>query len=585
MTTNNDNKAGAPGWLSAFRAHAAEHSTRWIAAVIGLVLAALVLPPVWYLVQGSLVETTVTGAAGDFTFAHYRKLAEGERLAASLVNSVIFALGSAVVALLFGGVLAWVVERTNAPFKILAYLTTIISLGTPYVLYVTAWLFLLGKVGPVNDIYRAITGSNGVLINVHSMSGMVLIEGMLWSPLVFLLLSATLRTSNPEFEEAARMSGASVWDTIRRITVRLALPAVMALVLLVFIRAFEGFEVPALVGLPGRVNVVTTDIFLALKDTVPPDAGRASAFSVVLLGVVAVLLAFYNRISRSAERFHTVTGKGFRARPFDLGRGRWIAGGVIVVNFLFVLVLPNMVLLWASILPFFQAFRWKAVATFTLENYRAVLNSPFYLELVWNTLLLAAASATVVMVLTLFVGWLAARRKPGGWALDQLATMPLIFPGIVLGTAVMQIYLALPIPIYGTLWIILIAYVIRYLPYGMRYSYSGMLQIHRELEEAAGMSGAGNLVILRRIVLPLLAPAVASGWLFIFLLASRVLSLPILLAGPNSQTIAVAMYDMWTNGQGTELAAMGLLWTAIMTAIASAFYFLSRRSGAGVYGN
>jgi iron(III) transport system permease protein len=142
-----------------------------------------------------------------------------------------------------------------------------------------------------------------------------------------------------------------------------------------------------------------------------------------------------------------------------------------------------------------------------------------------------------------------------------------------------------PIPIYGTLWIILIAYVIRYLPYGMRYSYSGMLQIHRELEEAAGMSGAGNLVILRRIVLPLLAPAVASGWLFIFLLASRVLSLPILLAGPNSQTIAVAMYDMWTNGQGTELAAMGLLWTAIMTAIASAFYFLSRRSGAGVYGN
>ncbi|MFM2130146.1 MAG: Inner rane transporter permease protein YdcU, partial [Pseudomonadota bacterium] len=560
-------------------------STRWIAAVIGLVLAALVLPPVWYLVQGSLVETTVTGAAGDFTFAHYRKLAEGERLAASLVNSVIFALGSAVVALLFGGVLAWVVERTNAPFKILAYLTTIISLGTPYVLYVTAWLFLLGKVGPVNDIYRAITGSNGVLINVHSMSGMVLIEGMLWSPLVFLLLSATLRTSNPEFEEAARMSGASVWDTIRRITVRLALPAVMALVLLVFIRAFEGFEVPALVGLPGRVNVVTTDIFLALKDTVPPDAGRASAFSVVLLGVVAVLLAFYNRISRSAERFHTVTGKGFRARPFDLGRGRWIAGGVIVVNFLFVLVLPNMVLLWASILPFFQAFRWKAVATFTLENYRAVLNSPFYLELVWNTLLLAAASATVVMVLTLFVGWLAARRKPGGWALDQLATMPLIFPGIVLGTAVMQIYLALPIPIYGTLWIILIAYVIRYLPYGMRYSYSGMLQIHRELEEAAGMSGAGNLVILRRIVLPLLAPAVASGWLFIFLLASRVLSLPILLAGPNSQTIAVAMYDMWTNGQGTELAAMGLLWTAIMTAIASAFYFLSRRSGAGVYGN
>ncbi len=571
--------------MSSARGHVDAHSTRWIAAILGIIIALLVLPPVWYLFQGSLFEITPTGAVGEFTFEHYRRLLEGERLATSAVNSFVFAIGSAVVALLFGGVLAWIVERTNAPFKVLAYLTTIISLGTPYVLYVTAWLFLLGKVGPVNDLYRWLTGANDVLINVHSMTGMVLVEGMLWSPLVFLLLSATLRTSNPEFEEAARMSGASVWDTIRRITIRLALPAVMALVLLVFIRAFEGFEVPALVGLPGRVNVLTTDIFLALKDTVPPDAGRASAFSVVLLCVVAVLLAFYNRISKSAERFHTVTGKGFRARPFDLGAGRWIAGVIIIANFLFVLVLPNLVLLWASVLPFFQAVRWKAVGLFTLENYKAVINSPFYLELVWNTLILAAASATIVMVLTLVVGWLAVRRKPGGWLLDQMATMPLIFPGIVLGTAVMQIYLAVPIPIYGTIWIILIAYVIRYLPYGMRYGYSGMLQIHRELEEAAGMSGAGNLVILRRIVLPLLAPAVASGWLFIFLLASRVLSLPILLAGPDSQTIAVAMYDMWTNGQGTELAAMGLLWTLIMTVIASGFYFLSRRSGAGVYGN
>ena len=165
------------------------------------------------------------------------------------------------------------------------------------------------------------------------------------------------------------------------------------------------------------------------------------------------------------------------------------------------------------------------------------------------------------------------RRRPGGWLLDQLATVPLIFPGIVLGTAVMQIYLAVPIPIYGTVWIILIAYVIRYLPYGMRYSYSGMLQIHHELEEAAGMCGAGHWVTLRRVVLPLMMPAVASGWLFIFLLAARILALPILLAGPDSQTIAVAMFDMWTNGQGTELAAMGLLWTLLMTVIASAVLF------------
>lgn len=557
----------------------------WLAIALGIVIGVLVLPPIWYLVQGSFYTTTFTGAPGHFTFEYYRRLLEGHRLASSAANSVAFAIGSAAVALLFGALLAWIVERTNAPLKFLAYLTTIISLGTPYVLYVTAWLFLLGRVGPINDLYRLMTGSTGVLINVNSLGGMVLIEGFLWSPLVFLLLSATFRTSNPEFEEAARMSGASVWDTIRRITLKLALPAVVALAILVFIRAFEGFEVPALVGLPGDVNVLTTDIYLALKDTVPPNAGRASAFSVFLLVAVAVLLAFYSRVSKNAERFHTVTGKGFRARPFDLGLGRWVAGGIIVLNFLLILVLPNMVLLWASVLPFFQSFKWSAVKLFTLDNYAAVLNSPFYLDLVWNTLFLAAASATFVMALTLVVGWLSVRRRPGGWALDQLATVPLIFPGIVLGTAVMQIYLSVPIPIYGTIWIILIAYVIRYLPYGMRYSYSGMLQIHRELEEAAGICGANGWETLRRVVLPLMMPAVASGWLFIFLLSARILALPILLAGPDSQTVAVAMFDMWTNGQGTELAAMGLLWTLLMTVIASGFYFLSRRSGASVYGN
>ena len=170
-------------------------------------------------------------------------------------------------------------------------------------------------------------------------------------------------------------------------------------------------------------------------------------------------------------------------------------------------------------------------------------------------------------------------RSRGAWALDQLATLPLVFPGIVLGVAVMQVFLRVPIPVYGTIWIILWAFVIRYLPYGMRYSYAGILQLHRELEEAAGVAGASAFEGLRRIVVPLLTPALAAGWLFIFLLGARVLSLPILLAGPNSQTIAVAMYDMWTNGQGTELAALGLLWTAFMTAIAGAFYVFSRRHG------
>ena len=227
----------------------------------------------------------------------------------------------------------------------------------------------------------------------------------------------------------------------------------------------------------------------------------------------------------------------------------------------------------------------KGFSLFTLENYRAVLNADYYLGLLWNTLFVAAVSATAAMGITVIAGWFAARRKSGAWVLDQLATMPLIFPGIVLGVAAMQIYLQVPIPIYGTVWILVIAFVIRYLPYGMRYSYAGMLQIHHELEEAAGVCGASPLTTLRRIVAPLLAPAMLSGWLFIFLLAARVLSLPILLAGPDSQMVAVEMFDLWNNGQSTELAALGLVWTAVMTVIASLFYYTARQTGATAYGN
>ena len=551
--------------------------------VLILVIGLLVIPPLWFLVQGSFFINKLDGSLGPFTWRYYARLIDDSRLIGSAVNSCLFAIGSAIVAIVFGGLLAWLVERTNAPLKPLAYLTTIISLGTPYVLYVSAWLFLLGKAGPLNAMYRNLTGSGDLLFNVYSMSGMILIEGFLWSPLVFLLLSATFRAANPELEEAARMSGAGVWDTFRRITFGLAMPALLALVLLVFIRAIEAFEVPALVGIPGRVHVLTTDIFLEIRGRVPPDLGYASAFAAVMLVVVGVLLHFYGRVSKNAERYHTVTGKGFRPRPFDLGKARHLGGAIILVNFLLVLALPTLVLVWASLLPFYQTFSVKALSLLSFANYRAVFASGLYLDLVWNTVLVSAVSATVVMAITLLAGWIAARRRPGGAMLDQLASAPLIFPGIVLGVAIMQVFLALPFKIYGTVWILIIAYVVRYLPYGMRYSYTGVLQIHNELEEAANVAGASPLTTLRRVIAPLLAPAIFAGWLFIFLLGARVLSLPILLAGPNSQTIAVAMFDMWSNGQGTELAALGLSWTALMTAIACIFYILSRRGASDAY--
>jgi iron(III) transport system permease protein len=410
------------------------------------------------------------------------------------------------------------------------------------------------------------------------MSGMILIEGFLWSPLSFLLLSSVFQSANADFEEAARVCGANVRETVTRISLRMALPALTAVALLIIVRSIEAFEVPALVGLPGKVKVLTTDIYLDIKESVPPDLGYSSAFSLVLLVLAAILIAFYARISRDASRFHTVTGRGFRPRPFDLGRVRALGGAAILLNFFLILVVPTAGLVWLSVMPYSQTMSFDGLKLANLDNYRVVFHSPYYLELVWKTLVIAAGSATAVMVLTTIAGWLTVRRRRGAWALDQLATIPLIFPGIVMGVAMIQIFLAAPIPIYGTLMALVFAFTVRYLPYGMRYASAGVLQVHPELEEAAGVSGATLGIILRRIVAPLTAPAIVAGWLFIFLIAARDLSLAVILASPSAQPVAVAMFDLWANGQATELAAFGLIWTAMMTVIATGFYLLGRRT-------
>jgi iron(III) transport system permease protein len=555
----------------------ATYQTVLLAAVLIVVLAALVLPPFVFLLKASVVDAQ---RGGEWSLANFEVVLGSRRFLITSANSLVFAAASAVVALVIGWTTAWIVERTNTPLRPLAYLTAIISLGTPYILYVTAWLLLFGKAGPVNQLYRTLTGTSDVLINVYSMPGMIMVEGFLWSPLAFLLVGATLRNANPEMEEAARVSGAGTWMTIRRVTLRLSLPSILALAMLVFIRAIEAFEVPALVGLPGRISVLTTDIYGNMVAQAPPDIGGASALSVLMLALVLVLLGVYGRLSRHAERFATITGKGFRPRPFDLGRLRHAAAGILVLNFVLLLVLPIAMLAWVSLLPFYQPVSTAALALVTLDNYRTVF-SPDHVELIANTLLVAVATATLAVALTFLAAWLAVRRAPGGWLVERLATIPLVFPGLILGIAVMQLFLHLPIPLYGTLGILIWAFVINYLPYGMRYSAAGMLQIHRELEESAEMCGASPLMRLRRIVAPLLAPALLAGWLFIFLMAARVLSLAILLSGPRSQTMAVTLFDLWTNGQGTELAALGLIWSMLMAMIAAVFYILARRSAAG----
>lgn len=555
-----------------------------LVVVLAAILLILIVPPTLFLIDTSLHVTNPDGSFGAFTLQYYRQLFTSPFLAASLRNTVTYAIGSALVAIGFGATAALIVERTNAAGRRYAFPAAILSLGVPHVLYVVAWLLLLGRAGPVNALIDYLGGGagQGPALDVYSMGGMIVIEGVGFTPLTFLLMSALLRSTDASFEEAAIMSGAGPLHTFGAITLRLGLPGILALLLLIFIRAFESFEVPALVGLAGNVSVLTTDIYQSSKNSRQPSYGESGAYAVCLLLIVVLLLIWHHRLSAHARRFQSITGKGYRPRIMDLGRGRLAATVVLLLIFVLVTVLPVGMLAFTSLQPFYEGLTPESLERFTLDNYATILAPGSFRDSIANTLVLGIGTSTAVVPLTALCAWLAVRRRAGAWLLDQVATAPLVFPAIVMSVAFLQVFVNLPVPLYGTLASVIIASTVRFLPYGMRYAYAGVLQIHEDLEDAAKVAGAPPRVVFVRVVLPLVSAALVSCWLFVFLLAVQNVALPLLLVGPGTEIVAVTLFDLWQNGQVTELAAMGVLWVALMLAVSAGLHFTAARYRLGI---
>jgi iron(III) transport system permease protein len=547
--------------------------------IVSVITAYLVLPPLYSVLQTSLFTTKLTGELDEFTFRYYQELFRELQVLGPFLNTVYFSIGSALLATIIGGVVAWIVTRTDTPLRGLGYFTAFASFGTPFILYTIGWLLILGKAGPVNYWLRTLLNQSGPVLNVYSLWGMVLIESFLWSPFVFLMLAASFRSMDPSLEEASAVCGARLWQTLRRVSLRLMLPAFFSVVLLIFIRSFESFEIPALVGLPGDIRVLTTSIYVD-SQRMPPTYGRAGAFSVLLMLVVAGALYLYFHVTREGERFHTVTGKGYRPTLIQLGSWRYVTSALLLLYSFVLLVLPFLIVLWASLLPFYLQPSFEGFSLFTLKNLVTAVRFPKITDSIKNSLLLGLGSASVVMLLTTFASWILVRTKlRGRWLLDLLTTLPLLFPGIVMGLAIMRFYLLVPIPIYGTLWILLVAFITRYIPYGIRYTHAGLLQLHRELEEAAYTSGASWSNAMRRVTLPLLTPSFLGGWVFVFLLSAKELSMSILLVSPQTPVVSVAIFELWENGQVGELAAFGVIWTLILVSVAIIYYLIARRYG------
>jgi iron(III) transport system permease protein len=548
--------------------------------VLALALAYFILPPLAMLVLTSF-QIEQRGQVVGYGLQNYQSvLAMDGATPTVLLNTLLFGAGSAVVGVTLGGTLAWLAERTNAPFKGLLYVNAFVSFAIPGIVKVVGWILLLGpQSGLINVALRGWLHLSDSPFNVFSLGGMILLEGLLWAPVVFLLLASTFRSMDPSLEEAAAAAGAGPWTTIWRVTLRLALPTTFSVLILTVIRSMEGFEIPALVGIPARVEVLTTIVYERIRSGILPRYGEASAYAILLVAVVLVMLYPYTRLTRQASKYATISGKGFRPRVKDLGRWRYPAGALTLL-LPALMLLPLTVLFWASLLPFYQAPSAEALRVVTLNNYALAFDNTNVAMALGNSFVIGVTSATVVLVMALLLAWLVFRtRLRGRWMLANLGTLPLVFPGVVLGIAVLRTYLTLPIPIYGTIWIIAVAFIARYMPYGIRFGEAGLLQIHRDLEESAQVSGASFWSVLRNVLVPLMMPALFGGWIYVFLLSVKELSLAILLYGPQSAVISATMFDLWQNGQVNQLSAFCIVVTAIFVAIGLVFYRISQRYG------
>lgn len=547
---------------------------------VAVVLAFLALFPTVMLIYGSF-STASLGQTGEFTLANYIAAYTDSETYRLLVDSFVFATGAALLSIILAVTLAWVTVRTNAPFRGIVELTAIVPNIFPPVLIAIAWTLLLSPtVGLLNAILQGAFNLDHAPFNIYSMPGLIFVEGLILTPLAFLIISAALRGMDPSLEESARMLGSSQFRIMRRITFPLIRPAILAAVTLNFVRALESFDTPAIIALPARIEVFTTKIYREALAAYPPDYNLAATYGVSLLTIALVFVYLYRRFTSRVETFATVTGKGYRPHTIDLGRWRVAASVGALAILTLMVVLPVIMLFLTSILPYYHVPTMETLKLATLKHYVYIFDNERVYRALGNSVFLAVVGATVAMALAAITAYITVKTKVWGRGLlEGMTFLPWAFPSTALAIGLLWGYVQLPLPIYGTIWILLIAYVTRFLPYGLRAVSSTIVQIHKELEEASRACGGGFWTTFRRILFPLMRPGLIAGWILLATIFMREFSLSLFLYTPASEPVGPLLYFLWLDGLTGPLGALGIfvsVVSAVLVAIATRY---SRMAG------
>jgi len=543
-----------------------------VSITVMLVVAFLVLLPLVFLVEESLnVGDPMAFPPQEFGIRNYIAIFDEDINV--LTNTVIIAVMATVMAILIGFTLAWILTRTNVPGR--AKLERLMEL--PY--YMTplvgalAWSVIAGpKSGFVNQLWKA-AGRTGDLVDIYGYFGIAWVMALFEGTVAFVMISASMKSMDPALEESARVMGASKLRTMLTVTLPLVMPGVLGATLFVFAEMLGSFAAALVIGIPARIYVITTAIWDSTL-SYPPDYGRASAMGLALFVVMFAMLTFYRRVIGRGT-YTTISGKAFRPRPMDMGGLAWVLLGVCLLYILLAVVLPLAALVFTSLQRFATVI--LSQAEFTLANYQTALSLGPVRQAMVNSLSLGFGVATGGVVLMAFLVWIIYRSKiVGRVAIEYLVMFPQAVPRLVFGLALLWAWLNIPIPIYGTLWLLALAYLTVMLPLGVRTLAGVVLQIDKSLEECARVCGAGWLYQMRTVTLPLLKPGILAAWLLIFMACVRELGVSVFLMGPNAKVIAPSIVAAFASS-GTELtAAMALIQTATVVVALVILFRLTR---------
>ena len=539
--------------------------TGFFAGGLAALLLVMIGAPLAMVVLMSL-RTGFPGEGGALTLANFAAVYSNPGTYKVLANTLLFATGTVFVTLVFAVPLVWLLMRTDLPLKGTIYVLMTVGILIPVFLRTIAWILLLSpRIGLVNQWARQLFGLEQPLLSLYNIPGMAFIQGVSFVPSAFFMLAAAYRTMDPALEEAAYTSGVSKLQTFLRINVPITLPAIAGVMVYLFMTAIAVFEVPAIIGFPARILVLSALIFTSTNPpTGLPNYGQAGAYGAIMLAAGLILAYFYTRLVRHGKKYTVITGRGYRPREIALGGWKWPALAFVFVYLAMEVFIPFLVLLWASLLPHLQLPSAESLAQMTFDNYTHIFDHVGALPFI-NTAILMFVVPTATMVLSVLVSWVVVRTNVSfRGALDTLAFVPHAIPGILLAVGLAYLGLAYRnyFPVYGTILIIAIAHTINWIAYGTRTTNGVMIQVHRELEEAGKVSGASTPTVLGRIVLPLIAAGIFNSWIWISMLSYREVTMALALGTRKNLVISTIVWQFWGNGWVPQVAALGVILVA-----------------------